>query len=60
MTEVVLHFFYPLSVSTVLTKTALATTEQQLKPAVALMICPANTSYEQQPAAMGPTEVLVS
>lgn len=53
-------FFYHLFVSTVLRKTALATTEQQLKLAVALMICPANTSSEQQPAAMSPTEVSVS
>lgn len=54
------EFFYHLFVSTVLIKTALPTTEQQLKPAVALMICPANTSCEQQPAAMSPTEVSVS
>lgn len=60
LTEVVLFFFSRLFVSNVPIKPAIATAAHQLKPAVALMICPANTSSERQPAAMSPTEVLGS
>lgn len=60
LTKVVGFFYYHLFVSSVFRKAVITTAVHQLKPAVALMIFPENTSSEQQPAAMSPTEVLVS